>query len=233
MGDLFHALRKGLSLDVIRRTASTHPHLLLARGSDDGCLLHAALHYGADLEVVRYLVKVTPQALAEKDIEGSLPAHVAAAVGARFDVLRCVVDVSPQALLLAKNGVGRLPLHLAVEKSASARAVRHIVGRCPAALRERDPFGRLPLHVACSKARENPRDEEEEEGEESEGGDGEGGSDPSESKLDLIRFLVEQFHEALREGKRTTSGTGRCTLPSTARRRSPSSRTWSSSGPRR
>jgi hypothetical protein len=99
--------------------------------------------------------------------------------GARLEVIRYLVEKRPQALE-ERDYYGHFPARIAVYKGVKLEVIRYLVEVSPLALRTRDGFGRLLLTAACEFHRRRPPQQE--------------GAD---SALDLIRFLVEQWPEAM------------------------------------
>jgi ankyrin repeat protein len=146
------AVRYGSRLDAVQCLARGCPRALLAAETGTGYLpVHCAARYGR-VPAGRYLATACPEALEVTDRGGCLPVHVAAHHGPP-EMVQILADLCPRGLLVAREGDGWLPLHVAAQQSASIESVRGLVDGCPGAVHVVDKWGRLPLHVAAGSDR--------------------------------------------------------------------------------
>ena len=125
--------------------------------------LHLAAEWRAPAGVVRALLELNPAALLAADRRGSLPLHLhCGAVGeASAEVLAALLEGRGREAAAARDGRGRLALHLAArdnfvaggDNEAPVEAFRALIEANPGALLEEDGDKDLPIHVYLKGAR--------------------------------------------------------------------------------
>jgi ankyrin repeat protein len=131
--------------------------------------LHAALRREASLEEIKAIVEGTPRSVFERDEFGVLPIQLAVAVDASVQVLECLLRPWPKSIR-EQDRKGCSVLHF-VSPNSSLSSVQILVTLCPELLQVRNHKGELPLHSAAEAG----------------------------AKLDLLRFLAQQYPRALDE----------------------------------
>lgn len=164
------------TLETLRRHAIRIPHYAKQNDGQNWLLLHSAMWFGAPVEVTRDLVGQWPPAVRHRANLG-VPLHY---VSCRtpLESVKFLVEQWPEGLQERStlepedtgDGGGCLPLVLAIYDDASLEVIAYLAEQYPDSVRHKTFGGWLPAHVAASRR-----------------------------KLDVTRYIVQRFPEALQE----------------------------------
>jgi ankyrin repeat protein len=152
-----HVAARYAKLEVVRAIAELDPDALMMTSTNgDNLPLHLVNGNPDEVRVFRFLANRWPDALHVGDKEKYLPAHVAAA-SMSLAVVQYAFEGrhSYAGAILKRNGMGRLPLHVAAADRAKngdedpTDVIRYLAKKCPGALLDGDHEGCLPIHLAA------------------------------------------------------------------------------------
>jgi serine/threonine protein kinase/ankyrin repeat protein len=147
----FLADAKGVTFEAMKVLVDAYP-----KGVGESSQRRNPLHLAcgetrASADIVKLLLEAYPEGVKEKSsTESMLPLHLAAANKLPLEVIQMLADAYPEAVT-DRDRHARIPLHHALEKSASDDVVLHLLNLDTATSKAVGYYPHLPLHLAVEK----------------------------------------------------------------------------------
>lgn len=149
---LHYACSYQASLEIVQFLVEANPDMLTKTNRFGRSALHMACMFAAEPTVVGFLLDQLPSLATQVDTESMTPLHICCDSNANnTTLLQTLFDsASGTDACLCPNAQGQLPLHMAVQASASKDSIERLVQACPASTKVADHQGKTATALASS-----------------------------------------------------------------------------------